>query len=820
MAIIESRPWSNTPRQTCYWCDKEMIGAFSYQRVKGRLTEPQEHIWLNLEIPACKRCQPRCCGSSKERIKLYVPNLIYHKVASAGLAGRTAGAKNTVSNSNMKLASGPCLSERDLKREGAWTAAVQILLPEIIAASSNTSRRKGWCLSEWWRKDSDGMELISYGWEMIVPPGSPAQQQEGRDGRQTRSLDTSMTGQAPSTTPGGQQLSATAERADGSLPAALAEVERETATAVSSARAVLAEGSCENGASVPVGVRIMPTLMDKKYYSSIRKNVALGIDERIVKKEVPMTISENDEQEIRRMVSALRTQAFGADKIRHVAGSVLFGDMKSKKWSESRVQNGLQMLHEKYSPGMQFTVAIKLEPMPHNKPPRVLIADGDAGQIKSWLCIGILERLLFYHFADNSIKCGSKAEAMSKHEKDMRITKTTVSILENDGSAWDACCRKRLREMVEVPIIEHIIKILDEMVICENVWSHQRVKADKKLFLKLRFKPKIDHAHPDETYSQEEIECAAMNKPIFFKIDAIRRSGDRGTSCLNFLMNMVCWAWVLCGGSCALMTKGRTQKIPLYNGKQSTIKLKCEGDDSHVLATCKFTKDELDEMESRWTRLGHRPKLCLRAPGTVTEFTGYHFLVDDHGIVPDSGCPDIVRTMVASSVTIAKEAVAGVVEGDDKMIAPTACASLLCTAAAFSERLPSLAQFYLRVSREWMARGELKHVELSHDHLMKLSPEVKEELFPERWKDCDATEKILKAGSKIGDIEVEVQNRISGCDPEAEARHVELKGVCSSSIWADVLKYHMDVTIDTDEQVYRQALRALCGFEQATKGGN
>lgn len=812
---MENRPWSTTPRQTCYVCDAEMIDAFSYTRVKGRLTEPQEHIWFDLEIPYCARCQPFWFASAMEIRRLYVPNSIYNRVASAGLAGRTAGAKQTVTNCNMKLAAGPCLSVQDLTREGAWTAAVQMLLPQIIAASSHTPQRTDCCIPACFGRVQDGMKLISYGWEMIVPPGSPAQPRAGSGGPPTPSSNTPISPQSQSTTQEVTQCSAGSPQAGGSLAAALAVVEKDSDSAVSPARAVLADGSCQNGASVIVGAKILPTLMDKKYYSSIRKNVQTGIDERIVNKKVPMTISASDEAEIRKMVWACHTSAFGEHKIRHVAGSVLFGDLKSKKWSLQRVEAGIRFLHERYSPEMTFSVSVKLEPMPNDKPPRVLIADGDAGQIKSWLCIGILERLLFYHFADNSIKSGSKSEAMNKHEKDMRIPKTSVSVLENDGSAWDACCRKRLRELVEVPIIEAIIKVLDKIMIPENEWSHQRLVADKKKFLKLRFDPKIDYCHPTEQYTPEEIECAAMNKPIFFKIEAIRRSGDRGTSCLNFLINMVCWSWVLCGGSCALMVKGRTQKIPLYNGRQSTVKIKCEGDDSHVLTTYKFSKQELEDMELRWTRLGHRPKLYLRPPGSVTEFTGYHFLVDDHGVVPGSGCPDIVRTMAASSVTIAKDAVKGVKEEDEKLIAPIACASLLCTAAAFAERMPSLAGFYLRVSREWMARGELKHVELTHDHMMKLMPEVKDALFPESWKGKDATEAILKAGSKIGDIELQVVSRIGQCDLEAEARHVEQKGVCSAIIWADVIKYHMDVSIDTDEQVYRQALRTLCGFDTA-----
>lgn len=810
---MENRPWSGTPRETCYVCDAEMIQAFSYTRAKGRLTEPQEHIWMKLEIPACAHCQPHWFCVVKKEVKLYVPNTIYNKVASAGLAGRTAGAKDAVSNSNMKMAAAPCLSSRDLTKEGAWTAAVQMLLPQMVAASSHEPRAKSTCcfMDQLWGAKG-GIEFVSYGWEMILPPGSPAQPKPPKNGPPPAS-DTPTAPPPPSTTDEVTHSLPMDPNTAGSLGAALAEVEKDRSSSTTLGRGVHAEGSCQNGASAPVGARILPTLMDKKYYSSIRKNVATGIKERIVDKEVPMTISQEDESQIKKMVEALRTQAFGAEKIRKVAGSLLFTDLKSKKWSESRMEQGLRFLHERYSPEMTFTTSVKLEPMPSNKPPRILIADGDAGQIKSWLCIGILERLLFYHFSDSSIKSGSKAEAMGKHEGYMRIPQTSVCVLENDGSAWDACCRKRLRELMEVPIIEHIIKVLDEIVICENVWSHQRLKADKKKFLNLRFTPKIDYCHPTEQYTSEEIECAAMNKPIFFKIDAIRRSGDRGTSCLNFLTNMVCWAWVLCGGSCCLMVKGRTTKIPLYNGGQSTIRIRCEGDDSHVLTTYKFSKDELDDMERRWTRLGHRPKLHHRPSGSVTEFTGYHFLVDDHGVVPGSGCPDIVRTMVSSSVTIAKEAVRGAMEENDKQIAPVACASLLCTAAAFAERMPSLANFYLRVSREWMERGGLKHVELTHDHMMKLNPEMKDSLFPERWKGADATEKILKAGSKIGDVELEVVNRIGQCDMEAEALHAERKGVCSSKMWADVIKFHMDVTIDTDDQVYRDALKTLCGYD-------
>jgi len=256
------------------------------------------------------------------------------------------------------------------------------------------------------------------------------------------------------------------------------------------------------------------------------------------------------------------------------------------------------------------------------------------------------------------------------------------------------------------------------------------------------------------------------------------------------------------------MVKGRTKAVPLYNGAQSTVKIKCEGDDSHVMTTYKFTESEFAEMDARWTRLGHRPKLYLRKPGSVTEFTGYHFLVDEHGIVPGSGCPDVVRTMIASTTTLAKDAVSSA-NGDDteKEFSSIASASLLCTAAGFARRLPTLANFYLRVSKEYMDRAGLKHHELTHDQMMRLCPEVKEDLFPERWKEKDATEKILTVGSKIGDIVHRVECAISQADLEDESHHVAAKGVCSQEEWKKLMALHMDVGPDTCMWTYRQALR-------------
>jgi len=849
-------------------CDKQVLEALSLHQTRSRLTETQSYIWFRAKIPTCSRCQPSCAWSrSGTEVTLYVPNTVYNKVASAGLAGRTAGAKLTVTNANMKLAVTPLVQPEETKKDGPYCAALQTLVPQMIALSSRPLGINVSCVA--CLRRSTEVELVSYGWEMLTlgflnpagsrpmpkrriplnpfdedltrqdpPPGEVTQVwnnswQTPLGAHTVRSMGTGDTGVAstpppstespssdpvqlpePSTTPEAPQSSAAPEEV-GTLAAAIApdspeQEESDTPPPlVSDPRELHSTDSPPNGTAVPVGMRILPGLADKKYYSNIRRNVEDAIEGRITSKKVEFTATYKERQEITRMVEALKTEAFGEKKIREVVGTVLFEDLKSKKWTADRVKNAIQQLHEKYSPGMQFTCSIKLEPMPSGKPPRLLIADGDCGQVKSWLVIGVLERLLFAHFGDNSIKQGSKVEAMELHEEHMRIKTKQVAIMENDGSAWDACCRKPLRELIEVPIIEHIIKVIDQMVIPENEWSIHRVKADKLTTLKLRFQPKIRLTDPEPDVTQEEIEHSAMNKPIFFKIDAIRRSGDRGTSCLNFLTNFVCWAWVLCGGaSCCLMVKGRVRGVPLYNGAQSTVKIKCEGDDSHVMTTYKFTKEEYTDMHDRWVRLGHRPKLYLRKPGSVTEFTGYHFLVDEHGIVPASGCPDVARTMIGSASTMSKNAVQSATgDIDEKEFATIASATLLCAAASFSKRLPTLAEFYLRNSREYMTRAGVKHHELTHDQMMRLCPEVKEDIFPERWKQKESTEKILTVGSKIGDIVHQVECAISQADLELESQHVADKGVCSAEEWKELMALHMNVGPDTDLNVYRQALR-------------
>ena len=94
--------------------------------------------------------------------------------------------------------------------------------------------------------------------------------------------------------------------------------------------------------------------------------------------------------------------------------------------------------------------------------------------------------------------------------------------VEGDGSAWDSCCRSHVRDLIENPASEHIASVLSEFVTEPVEWTtaHNAIGRAKRFKLYLKAK------------------CAL----VIFEICAIRRSGDRGASCLKFWIHLALWA--------------------------------------------------------------------------------------------------------------------------------------------------------------------------------------------------------------------------------------------------------------------------------------
>jgi len=70
---------------------------------------------------------------------------------------------------------------------------------------------------------------------------------------------------------------------------------------------------------------------------------------------------------------------------------------------------------------------VKLEPMPEGKAPRMLIADGDEGQVLALLTICCIEDLIKKHMPKKTIKGLGKRKAMERIAAELRVPNAAYS---------------------------------------------------------------------------------------------------------------------------------------------------------------------------------------------------------------------------------------------------------------------------------------------------------------------------------------------------------------------------------------------------------
>ena len=176
----------------------------------------------------------------------------------------------------------------------------------------------------------------------------------------------------------------------------------------------------------------------------------------------------------------------------------------SKKWTQKRFENMFNHLLKQVDPRFKSKAKIKLEAMgckPDGspKPPRLLIADGDEGQIMSLLDIAIFEKLLFRKFHSRSIKGRSRRQVLQdvveylrpskKHEGSVRGG-PVAPMVEGHGSAWD-CCSKELRDMVENPVLRHIATHLMDYYLVPPQWEQEHARTNTADRYNLIFRDKL-----------------------------------------------------------------------------------------------------------------------------------------------------------------------------------------------------------------------------------------------------------------------------------------------------------------------------------------
>lgn len=406
-------------------------------------------------------------------------------------------------------------------------------------------------------------------------------------------------------------------------------------------------------------MKIAGGLKEMYFYSSSFGNFLAAIRERFVRKRREPTLTEADEARINAAVKNLCDAKHGMFSKRRVKKALeqlgLFPMMMSKKWTPERFEHAwLKLLAEIY-PKYRMSGAVKVEPIKEGKAPRPLIADGDEGQVMALISVKVLEQIMFYVNHHHCIKERSKAEAMKELTEHLSLSATGAkqTVIETDGSAWDSCCNSRIRDLIENVVLDHVDDLITEIGWwLPREWQDISAKANKSK--KLRLKVCKDIPGQDKRR---------------MSLRAFRRSGARGTSGLNYLINNVLTdlsyfehPYMNSDGNVGgLLSEGPHHRIKDRWGNWRKTYRCFEGDDGIAALSGELTNEQLKDVVSFWERCGFNMKLFVRK--RLAEFCGFKIpLNPKNGCVSNNGVPDILRMINQSAYTTSKEAIQQVKE--------------------------------------------------------------------------------------------------------------------------------------------------------------
>lgn len=167
----------------------------------------------------------------------------------------------------------------------------------------------------------------------------------------------------------------------------------------------------------------------------------------------------------------------------------------------------------------------------------------------------------------------------------------------------------------------------------------------------------------------------------------------------------------------------------------------------------------------------------LKVSPRVGEFVGTLFLVNGHGVEPDTFVPDVKRNLSSGLVTVAKEAIhavqASIDTGVDDLsgVANIAAPALLARAYDFSKRLPTISRFFYNISTSWGTCNNFSHDDLMRYGLLHHSD-------VDFWSNHDHDEKALTEVRKDKrPIPVRMDERLAACDVDHEYHILHTLGV-------------------------------------------
>lgn len=369
-------------------------------------------------------------------------------------------------------------------------------------------------------------------------------------------------------------------------------------------------------------------------YANCIANANEAYQKRVVEKQRKAKPTEDDKRRLKHGVDYLRSVVLTPGAIQNVLETHCdIHALKSGKWSKQRFDTGLEKLLGGTTFKYEHKAMVKNEVLSGaalDKPPRLLIQDGDEGQIMALAVVGVMEHVLFKHYEIFSIKHRPKHEAMEFVAKQCAGRGPPCFLLEGDGSAWDTTCGAFIRNAVENPLLKHVGSILARLRFAPEAWidAHQASCEAAKAKIK---PPRGGRG------------LGGLTRSFAAWMEMFRRSGHRGTSVLNWLLNFVVWACALSAEPRQFMDVGRYRYKCRWTGMDLLRYINCEGDDS-ILRLALALLTHLPAITAFWERLGFNMKLIVRN-GTPAEFCGWLFATKEGLGATGVITPDVARAV-------------------------------------------------------------------------------------------------------------------------------------------------------------------------------
>lgn len=491
----------------------------------------------------------------------------------------------------------------------------------------------------------------------------------------------------------------------------------------------------------PLAAKIGCSLNEVEVFENVDSNISCAVRERFIKKYIPFNMLPRDRRKVRKVVKTIIETFFPEDEVKTwLRYHPLLVELKSSEMNTVRFERALDDILESCGVMPDFKAMIKREIMPTGKKPRLIINAGDYHQISSLLVISCFEHFWYSDSALDHIKHADKLtsqERIVSHLAD--IMSDDPEAAEGDGSSWDFCQSLYIRELIENPILRHIGKCL------YTEWGYREVSAQDAMnsldFRRLRWW-NIKMSTLDFKYGKRHK----------MKLKTVRPSGERGTSCLNHLVNCVLWACCLLDNPCELFSskdrhakesrayvasrslmsderlwstdsrdaQGQTLRYTKETFDIDTLRLRrsdrrarrkvgykggYEGDDS-LVATCRWLWERYEsDIRAYWHRAGFDMKIFRQSDptknGSVT-FTGYEFLCQG-GMPTRTMFPSVPRNVMNSAYTVSSHALEEIVGKKPRHIrvAEIGAQALSARAAAFYPHLPYLANYFEAQAEYW-----------------------------------------------------------------------------------------------------------------------